>query len=84
MIMEKDFAQIQNRRQMLIGALRYATLGLLGAVGGSVIAKRHRLVREGKCVNRGICSGCEVFERCTLPTALSAKEVLTRIDNGRK
>jgi len=73
-----------NRRQMLIGALRYGTLGLLGTVGGSVIAKRRRLVREGKCVNGGICRGCEIFKDCSLPQALSAKEVLTRIDNGRK
>jgi hypothetical protein len=82
--MNKEFTHVQNRRQMLTGALRYGTLSLLGAVGGSVIAKRHRLVREGKCVNKGICSGCEIFEGCSLPQALSAKEVLTRIDNGRK
>ena len=80
----KDFKQVQNRRQMLIEALRYGTLGLLGIVSGSVVAKRRRLVREGKCINKGICNGCEIFNNCSLPTALSVKEVLTRIDNGRK
>jgi len=80
----KNFIRVQNRRQILIGVLRYGTLGLLGAVGGSAVAKRRRLVREGKCINGGICSGCEIFEGCSLPQALSAKEVLTRIDNDRK
>ncbi|OHB59137.1 MAG: hypothetical protein A2173_10730 [Planctomycetes bacterium RBG_13_44_8b] len=81
---KKKPTQTQNRRQMLIAALRYGTLGLLGVVGGSVIAKRRKLVREGKCINGGICRGCEVFEDCSLPTALSAKEVLMRTDNGGK
>ena len=82
--MSKDLGQAQSRRQLLAGVLRYATLGLFGAVGGSVVAKRRRLVREGKCINSGICRGCEVFERCGLPQALSAKQVLARIDDGGK
>lgn len=72
--MKKYFTQFRNRRQLLAGTLRYMTLGLLGTVGGSVVAKRRRLVREGKCINSGICRGCEVFEDCSLPQALSAKE----------
>jgi len=102
--MSKHLGQAQSRRQLLAGVLRCATLGLLGAVGGSVVAKRTRLGREGKCINRGnrsrmrrfpmsaktrrfslgICRGCEVFERCGLPQALSAKQVLARIDDGGK
>jgi len=72
--MSKDFAQVQNRRQLFAGIFRYLTLGLLGMVGGTTIAKRRGLVREGKCINRGICRGCEVFQECALPQALSAKE----------
>jgi len=74
--------QAHSRRQLLAGVLRYATLGTLGAVGVSVVAKRRRLVREGKCINSGICRGCEILEKCDLPQALSAKEVLGRIDDG--
>ncbi|MHC4112090.1 MAG: hypothetical protein ACYSUY_13530 [Planctomycetota bacterium] len=66
--------QEQNRRHLLAAVLRYATLGLLGTVGASIISKRRRLVREGKCINDGICRGCEVLETCGLPLALSAKE----------
>ncbi len=74
--MNRGFGQVQNRREMLGRVLRYATLGLLGAAGGFGFAKRRRLVREGKCISRGICRGCEVFEKCGLPQALSAKQVL--------
>ncbi|MHC4462334.1 MAG: hypothetical protein ACYS6W_11910 [Planctomycetota bacterium] len=82
--MNKHSGQAQSRRQLLAGVLRYATLGTLGAVGGSVVAKRRRLVREGKCINRGVCRGCDIFEKCGLPQALSAKQVLARIGDGGK
>jgi len=82
--MSKDLGQTRSRRQLLAGVLRYATLGMLGTAGGFVVAKRRRLVREGKCINRGVCRGCKVFEKCGLPQALSAKQVLARIDDGGK
>ncbi len=82
--MKNNLIQKNNRRQMLVGFVRYFTLGLIGAIGGSIFARRRRLVREDKCINRGICSGCEVFEKCGLPQALSAKEVLAGEDDGRK
>lgn len=82
--MNKLLVQTQGRRQLLTTALRYATLGLLGATGASVVARRRRLVREGKCINDEICRGCEVLEICVLPAALSAKEVPTELDNDRK
>lgn len=74
--MSKLFAQALSRRRLLAGVLRYFTLGLLGAGAGAVYAKRRRLVREGKCINRGICRGCEAFANCGLPQALSAKETI--------
>jgi len=76
--MKKNPGQQQNRRQLFIGILRYSTLGLIGVLGGSFLARRRRLVRENKCINDGICRGCEIFDKCSLPQALSAKEVLTR------
>lgn len=84
MMMKKDSKKVQNRRQLLEGILRYSTLGLLGAAGGSVAAKNRRLVWEGKCINSGICSGCEVFEKCGLPQALSLKDGMARVSNGKK
>lgn len=82
--MSKNSGQTLGRRELFAAVLRYVTLGALGAVGGSVLAKRRRFVREGKCINRGICRGCEVFERCGLPQALSAKQVLARMGDGGK
>lgn len=82
--MRKHRRQVQNRRELLVGALRYVTLGLLTAGGAATFTKRQRLVREGKCINNGICTDCKVLERCGLPQALSARKTLTGVDNGRK
>ncbi len=76
--MGRDLGQVQSRRQLFAGALRYVTLGLFAAGARSVAAKRRRLLREGKCINGGICSGCKVFEQCGLPQALSAREAFVR------
>ncbi len=88
--MNKRFEEyVQSRRQFFIGAARCATLGLLCAGGGVLIAKRRRLMREGVCINDGLCEGCEIFEKCRLllrrpapPSALSPKQVFDRVDNG--
>ena len=77
--MKERFGNTQSRRGLLAGALRYSALGLLGAVGGWAFAKRGRLIREGKCVNDWICRGCRVYEKCGLPQALSAKQVLQKM-----
>ena len=82
--MSKQLGHVQSRRQLLAGVLRYISLGFVAAGGGALFAKRRRLVREGKCINKGICRGCEVFDKCGLPQALSAKDVLAGIGNGRE
>jgi hypothetical protein len=82
--MSNLFRQMISRRHLLAGIARYATLGTLGAIGGGVFAKRRRLIREGICINSGICSGCGIFEQCDLPQALSAKQLLTRMDDERR
>ena len=71
--MVKQCEKVQNRRQLFASVLRYAALGVLGIVGGSVFAKRRRLVKNGICINHQICRNCGVFEECDLPPALSAK-----------
>ena len=78
--MKIDMNTTTNRRGLFTGVLRYATLGLVGISGISLVAKRRRLVKENKCVNRGICSGCSEFDLCGLPQALSAKRVLGNQD----
>ena len=63
----------KNRRQLLADGVRAGLLGLLGFAGAGAVVKRRRLIKEGKCVNRGLCCDCNVFDDCELPAALSAK-----------
>lgn len=71
--MNRQCEKVKNRRQLFTSVLRYAALGVLGVVGGSVFAKRRRLVKNGICINREICKSCGIFQECGLPPALSAK-----------
>ena len=71
--MVKQLEKVQNRRQLFTSVLRYAALGVLGAVGGSVFAKQRRLAKRGICINREICESCGILQECGLPAALSAK-----------
>ena len=82
--MGEDFAKIKSRRQMMAGVLRYAALGLVGYFAGSAIVKRRRLIKEGKCTDRGICGDCKVYESCQLPAALSKKEFFHRKNNANR
>jgi len=76
--------QSENRRELCARALRYALLGLLTAGGAVMFFKRRRLVREGKCINGGICAGCKILGQCGLPAAFSARTTLMGADNGGK
>jgi len=76
--------KLQSRRELFTAILRYAALGAIGSLGGASLVKRRRLIKQGKCINRGICRGCEVFDDCLLPQALSAKQVLAGASNAEK
>ena len=83
--MGKRFGQRQqSRRQFFARTLRHASLGLIAAVGGANFVKRRKLLREGKCINHGICRRCDILDDCGLPRALSTKMVVARTGNGRK
>jgi hypothetical protein len=69
---------------MLAGALRYASLGLMAAGGAALFAKRQRLVRNGRCINTGICVGCKILQDCSLPRAVTARKTLSGINNDSK
>jgi hypothetical protein len=75
--------RLHARRRFITGALRNASLAMLGLGGGAVVVKQRRLLREGKCINRGMCRECGVFADCGLPRALSTRSVLARIRHGR-
>ncbi|MBN1127256.1 MAG: hypothetical protein JXA82_19805 [Sedimentisphaerales bacterium] len=72
----------KSRRKLLTRTLRYATVGLISAGTAGAVIKRRRLRREGKCLNRGICKNCAVFEDCGLPRALSVRQATKGCNHG--
>ena len=66
---------------MMVSTLRYAVLGLVGFFAGSAIVKRRGLIKEGKCIDRGLCGGCKLYEDCRLPQALSKKQFVIEKNN---
>ncbi len=81
--MTESLRSVPARRHFIRQLLRNASLAVLGLAGGTILVKRCRLLREGKCLNLGLCRGCEVFDDCGLPRALSTRNVLARIRNGQ-
>lgn len=63
-----------DRRDFFRSGARYVVLAGLGALAALGAARGRRLAGQ-KCVNRGLCGGCVVFENCGLPQALSAKQL---------
>ncbi|HON93126.1 MAG TPA: hypothetical protein PK373_05025 [Sedimentisphaerales bacterium] len=80
--MNEFLNRLQARRRFVTHALRHTALVVLGMGGGAVVLKRRRLLREGKCLNQGMCRMCGVFEDCGLPRALSTRDVLARTRHG--
>ena len=80
-MMQEDSQKVHNRRNIFTAALRYTGAGLLAAGGAVAVAKRGRLLYDGKCINRNICRDCPIFARCGLPLALSSKQALSRTNN---
>lgn len=80
--MSEHHGKVQSRRELFAGVLRYATLGLLTVGGAALYAKKWRLVHQGVCIRDGLCADCKILERCGLPAALSAKEVLAGASRG--
>ncbi|MHC4411884.1 MAG: hypothetical protein ACYSW6_02715 [Planctomycetota bacterium] len=78
----------QSRRQLFARVLRYTGMAAIGGAGTIVFARRRRLVREGKCINNGPgqsgCRDCGILSNCVLPQGLSARRVLTRMEDAGK
>ncbi len=74
---------INKRRNFILSSLRIAAMGLFGFMVFHSVKKNKRLIRENKCVNRGLCCNCQIFSNCSLPQALSAKGVLEKNQNTK-
>ena len=84
--MTKQDKNVSSRRELLSGALRWATLGLLTVAGTAAVTGKGKSWREGKCIGNKVgmtgCRGCGVFEKCGLPQALSVRSELKRSNDG--
>ena len=60
-----------SRREFFRATARYVLLALVSVA--AALAARPRTTGGQRCVNRGICSSCDIFAECGLPQALSAK-----------
>jgi hypothetical protein len=69
--MQVSPVKVESRREFFRAAARYSLLALVAVA--AKLAARPRALAGQRCVNRGICSGCELFAACGLPQALSAK-----------
>ncbi|UCD52610.1 MAG: hypothetical protein JSW27_08225 [Phycisphaerales bacterium] len=72
-----------SRRQLFAGTLRWTALTAVALAGAATFAKRRRLVREGKCINGGMCDECLALADCGLPAALAVKQIRGEGDHGR-
>ena len=63
---------VENRREFFRATARYGLLALVSVAAS--LAARPRTPGGQSCVNRGICSSCDIFAGCGLPQALSAKQ----------
>jgi hypothetical protein len=81
---KERFEHVHSRRELFAAVCRYGALGLLAAGACGIVAKRRRLIGQGKCIGSLACAGCEILARCDLPRALSAKETLIGGDNVGK
>jgi hypothetical protein len=69
--MRISLQQVECRREFFRAAARYGLLAVVSVA--AALAARPRTPGGQRCVNRCICSGCDVFASCGLPQALSAK-----------
>jgi hypothetical protein len=69
-----------SRREFFRDLARYGSAAILAAMASLIGAKRP--IRAQSCVNRGVCVGCEEFDNCGLPPALSAR--LAKPQSGRE
>jgi hypothetical protein len=67
-----------SRRGAFTAALRYLAAGVLGVGAAGAVARRKRLLYEGKCINRNVCRDCRILNECGLPLALSSKQAGVR------
>jgi hypothetical protein len=63
-----------TRKEFFVSCIRYFVLGAITLYAGVQLIRRGKRPLAGQeCVNKGICRGCNTFNKCELPQAQSAK-----------
>jgi hypothetical protein len=63
--------KFESRREFFRSVGRYGVATALAAL--AVVTAWKKPGTGQRCVNLGICSGCQVFSRCDLPSAQSRR-----------
>ena len=69
--MRFSFEKFESRREFFRSVGRYGVAMALAAF--AVVAAWKKPGTGPRCINLGICSGCQVFSRCELPSAQSRR-----------
>lgn len=64
-----------GRREFFRAGLRFTLLGALAAMARRLTLPSRAKTSTETCTGGGICGGCDAFEICGLPRALSVKGV---------
>jgi hypothetical protein len=67
-----------NRRQFMQDAARGVATGAIAAVAWLLVSRDRTVRSEAPCINRGACRGCSLADDCSLPAALSMRQVTTK------
>ena len=67
---------VASRREFLRGTARYGVLSLLAGVTVLGLRKDPRIPGDSNCLERSVCGGCAVLDRCDQPRAASEKLAL--------
>ena len=67
--------QSGDRREFVRNSVRFALLATATGAIAHLAAARRVALSGPECINRSICGGCAVFEKCELPKALAVKRV---------
>ena len=68
----------RSRRDFFGGVVRGAALGAVAAVSYVLLKRNRRGLPEQKCISRGFCRDCRVFDDCELPQAMTIKHGMAK------
>lgn len=73
-----DLEAKQDRREFLLTIGRYAAMAAVGTASAFLLIRKARDNEAQACSRKGVCDGCNSFNCCSLPQALSAKQGLSK------